>query len=219
MKTLLMLIGGIALCAATAPRGEAQVNIRCTSNCGVETRKEEKPAVPEPAPPSCRSTCVTIQLDFIPKSERNGRTQNGYQRLTVPQGAYGVEGHGTPRHMICSKGRPLSAEDVARFITNDRRYTKGATVYLLSCNTGKGPSPFAQEVADVLRTTVVAPTERLWVHRDGTYSVCREARGRFLGLIPYPSGRVDPNARGCMKSFKPRPASRGKGDVEIVDGS
>ncbi len=154
--------------------------------------------------PSLRAKpCTEVKLDFISSTERQKRAARGYARLKTVDGVYGVEGHGTPTHMYCKTGQKLSAPDLAQWIKNDRRYKRGMTVHLLACETGKGPRPFAQEVSDLLHAPVVAPTEKLWVHQDGNYSVTGASYVRVLGLIPIANGQADPDRPGEMKTFRP----------------
>ena len=158
--------------------------------------------LPEAATPARRTP---VKLDFIPTAERQKREAKGYTRLKTSEGVYGVEGHGTPTHMICKTGQPMDAMELSQWIKNDRRYKTGMTVHLLACETGQGAHPFAQQVADILHAPVVAPTEKLWVHKDGHYSVSGAASVRVLGLIPIANGQADPDRPGEMKTFRPAP--------------
>ena len=42
-------------------------------------------------------------------------------------------------------------------------------VWLIGCNVGSGD--YAQQVADILGTTVFAPTDLVWIYPDGTMIV------------------------------------------------
>lgn len=147
-----------------------------------------------------------VKLDFIPASDRQERTARGYSRLTAPEGTYGVEGHGTPGQMTCRNGDALSAKELSAWIKNDARYRPGMTVYLFACETGRGARSFAQILADQLQANVVAPTEKLWVHRDGSYSVAAGRLDRFMNFFTKGEERMNPDRRGVMKSFRPAAA-------------
>lgn len=174
-------------------------------------QKETRPQAPaatmaqgKDSRPSAHSQPRTeVKLDFIPNAERQKRAAKGYARLKTTEGVYGVEGHGTPTHMYCKNGQRLDAAELVQWIKNDRRYKTGMTVHLLACETGQGPHPFAQEVSDLLQATVIAPTEKLWVQRDGYYSVSGDSSVRLLGLIPIANGKADPDRPGEMKTFRP----------------
>jgi hypothetical protein len=141
-----------------------------------------------------------IKLDLVPLKERQERAQLGYKRLRVPKGTYGVEGHGSPRCMYFKTGEVLTAPELAKWIRNDTRYVRNMTVYLLACDTGKGKYSFAQELADVLQTEVYAPTERLWIHRNGTFSVDPGA-GPIVNTKNGPGSGKEP--AGAMRAFYP----------------
>lgn len=150
----------------------------------------------------------TVKLDFIPADERVMRNSGGYGRIEAPRGTYGVEGHGDPGTMFFRNGQTCTAQELARWIRNDSRYTPGMTVYLFSCETGKGSRSFAQKLADELRAKVVAPTEKLWLVKNGGYTVAREQAGRILGFIPAAKERADAKKPGIMKTFSPAAAVR-----------
>jgi hypothetical protein len=141
-----------------------------------------------------------IKLDLVPLKERQERAQLGYKRLRVPKGSYGVEGHGSPRCMYFKNGDVLTAPELARWIRNDTRYVRNMTVYLLACDTGKGKYSFAQELADVLQTEVYAPTDRLWIHRNGTFSV-DPGSGPVVNTKSGPGSGKEP--AGAMRAFYP----------------
>jgi hypothetical protein len=144
-----------------------------------------------------------VKLDFIPLIKRNERAELGYGRLRVPEGTYGVEGHGTAGQMFCRNGQVLTAIELARWIRNDPRHVEGMPVYLLVCETGKGRRPLAQRLADILHADVFAPTERLWIHRDGTYSVYSNASENPADGTPRIGDGAKADRPGHMRAFHP----------------
>lgn len=144
-----------------------------------------------------------IKLDFIPVEERRSRTTRGFPSVTAPEGAYGIEGHGSPDSVFCRTGEPMTAKELASWIVNDPRYRSGMTVYLLCCETGKGSRPFAQKLADTLGTDVVAPTEKLWPLQTGLYVVAQERTRKSLGVFDVGIQRADISRLGEMRTFHP----------------
>lgn len=144
-----------------------------------------------------------VKLDFIPVQERKNRTVKGYPSVSAPDGTYGVEGHGSPDSIFCRTGEPMTAEELARLIATDSRFRPGMTVYLFCCETGKGRRPFAQKLANLLGTEVVAPTEKLWPQHSGSYIVAQERLLTSPGMIPVGIQRADVSRLGEMRTFVP----------------
>lgn len=148
-----------------------------------------------------------IKIDFIPVEERVSRTRRGFPCVTAPEGAYGIEGHGTPTSVFCRTGEPMSARELAKWITNDGRYQAGMTVYLLCCETGKGDRSFAQKLANTLGTEVVAPTEKLWPLQNGLFIVAQERMRKTALGFQAGEQRADVTRLGAMKTFTPANAA------------
>ena len=55
----------------------------------------------------------------------------------------------------------MTAKDLAYLIKFDGNYKDGMTVWLFSCNTGKGQNSFASQLAKELHTNVIGP-DTLW---------------------------------------------------------
>ena len=144
-----------------------------------------------------------IKLDFIPVSERRERANRGFPSVTAPEGAYGIEGHGSPDAVFCRTGEPMTARELANWIVNDPRFRPGMTVYLLCCETGKGKRPFAQKLADTLGSEVVAPTEKLWPLQTGLYVVAQERTRKSMGVFDVGVQRADISRLGEMRTFHP----------------
>ncbi|MCK9897129.1 hypothetical protein [Frankia sp. AgB32] len=84
-------------------------------------------------------------------------------RVEPERGFYTADLHGSPSSFHVGEER-LDAQDLSALIRADERWN-GQPVKLLSCETGQGETPIAQEVADELRVDVLAPTELAWVNR------------------------------------------------------
>ncbi len=71
---------------------------------------------------------------------------------------------------------PLTPEQLAEQIKNSEGYTPGMTIRLCSCNTGVSTDNFAQDLANVLQTNVIAPNN---YYHPAHYSLNTQVRGRF----------------------------------------
>ena len=114
-------------------------------------------------------------------------------------GFYDVIAHGESNNVFLEHNGNsvrLSHRDIAKMVSADKNYGGGA-IRLLSCNTGKVPAGFAQNLANKLNVPVKAPTDYLWANPDGTYFVAggKTFNGR---LIP------DRNKPGKFKTFYPQ---------------
>jgi hypothetical protein len=134
---------------------------------------------------------TSARIDFIPTAERAYRASLGIPRATAPDGAYGIEGHGTSFAVYCKQGRAMGAAELAAWVLKDPAYRKGRPVYLLCCHTGKGRNPIARQLARILGVEVYAPTEKLWPLADGKYIVAGGDKKADLGKL------------GQMRKFSP----------------
>lgn len=74
---------------------------------------------------------------------------------------------------------PVNSETMARIILERGDYTKGTPIRLLSCFTGDDSSGtcFAQELAEMLETEVIAPDFQLIVSETGRlYKIVNDKR-------------------------------------------
>ena len=101
---------------------------------------------------------------------------------------YDIVGHGSP-DIIEFFGRSISAETVKEILDGRKDY-QGQTIRLISCNTGvvdeKG-NCFAQRLANLMNTHVIAPDGLLNIHVNGKITI---------GVNPY-------RDTGNMITFKP----------------
>jgi len=85
-------------------------------------------------------------------------------------GIHTIYAHGGPDSMnslspFSKYGRALDAAQAAEMIRRGR--WNGQPIWLKSCNTGKNPNGFAQQLADELGVTVWAPNTQVWFNRKG----------------------------------------------------
>ncbi|MGQ7110234.1 RHS element protein, partial [Escherichia sp. TWPC-MK] len=80
--------------------------------------------------------------------------------INIP-GVFTIGGHGTPTSIESATRSIMTAKDLAYLIKFDGNYKDGMTVWLFSCNTGKGQNSFASQLAKELHTNVIGP-DTLW---------------------------------------------------------
>ncbi len=123
----------------------------------------------------------------------------GRRRDVDANGYYDLVAHGEPgRILVEHHGVQISVDHrvAARLLKNDGHYN-GGPIRLLSCNTGKVGSGFAQNLANKLNRPVKAPTDYLWATKDGKYFV---AGGKTVNgqLVP------DTSKPGRFKTYYPQ---------------
>jgi hypothetical protein len=97
-------------------------------------------------------------------------------------GYYTVDMHGDPDSTYIGDDE-LSPADLAALIRADPNWT-GEPIRLFCCETGQGPHPFAQRLADELGVDVIAPTEMAWGYPDGSSLVSSLVVDRFGNEFP-----------------------------------
>jgi RHS repeat-associated protein len=118
----------------------------------------------------------------------------------IPAGNdYTVGAHGNPQLIQGPTGGNYSIPTLALQIKNDPNYKSGETIDLISCSTGVGKNPPAQQLANAMGagTTVKAPTDTIWIYPDG-HTVVAPAKGGDTKNGP------DLSHQGDMKSFTPQ---------------
>ena len=82
--------------------------------------------------------------------------------------------HGSPTAMYPHGEEPLSAEDFVAYITensdlwNSTEDKSSLVIVLISCNTGKGDNPIAQQISSLLpEVTIIAPMEEVKAGNNG----------------------------------------------------
>ncbi|WKG10335.1 toxin glutamine deamidase domain-containing protein [Nocardia sp. PE-7] len=97
------------------------------------------------------------------------------------QNFYTIDMHGDPEAVFIGDDE-LSPKDLAALIRADPRWQNRA-IRLLCCETGQGPDPFAQHLANELGVQVWAPNEIAWTDEDGTVVVATEVVDPVTGEV------------------------------------
>lgn len=95
----------------------------------------------------------------------------------------------------------FTARDYADIILNDPEYD-GGKVRLLSCGMGNKENGFAGELASILKQEVLAPTETLWVGKNGEMFI---SDNDVLAEMWYNDGDINHSIKetGTWKRFTP----------------
>jgi hypothetical protein len=124
---------------------------------------------------------------------------------TLPpfSGEYTFDAHGRGDCVEFGR-REMSAGEIAELIRADNRWG-GRPVRLFSCNTGRGESPVAAELAKVLGVRVVAPDDLAWSAADGWTGVAPVKQMKVNGVVVEVPDR---DHEGAWRVFDP-PAGAG----------
>lgn len=99
---------------------------------------------------------------------------------------YTIAAHGQPPLNQSGQGPLLPTPSQLRQMMFSNGYRGKGPVYLLSCNTGTGQNSYAQQLANVLNTTVYAPTS-YYIFHLGWYSTSKRLglkAFRPIGVAP-----------------------------------
>ena len=99
-----------------------------------------------------------------------------------PSGFLDIAIHGSPQSVLVRDGVLANHRVLAGLIESNSQFT-GQSIRLLSCNTGATNSGFAQDLANKLNTTVVAPNRFLWATESGTYFVANKEHKKVSGTV------------------------------------
>ncbi len=94
---------------------------------------------------------------------------------------YTIDMHGDPEAVFIGDDE-LSPRDLAALIRADPQW-QNRSVRLLSCETGQGSDPFAQQLANELGVPVWAPNEIAWTDEDGVVVVATEVTDPDTGEV------------------------------------
>lgn len=121
------------------------------------------------------------------------------RRLKDYKGRFDVVAHGNEMAIeVTHNGRKITVDSrVAARLIKERGYKKGQPVKLLSCNTGKLDAGFAQNLANKLGVTVLAPTKYVWTDERGNCFVA-DRRYDTEEMVP------DRTKLGRFKAFNPK---------------
>ncbi|WP_152989910.1 hypothetical protein [Frankia sp. ACN1ag] len=109
--------------------------------------------------------------------EKDHRMRDAASAVRPLAGVYTADLHGTPGSFIVD-GTTLDGRDLGRLIRADGEW-RGRPIRLVSCETGRGEAPVAQDLADHLGVPVVAPTELVANKEDGSLILIKERRNSF----------------------------------------
>ncbi|WP_431111827.1 RHS repeat-associated core domain-containing protein [Variovorax paradoxus] len=112
-----------------------------------------------------------------------------------PPGTFTVGGHGNKSIMQNASRQEVKPVELAEQIRSHPSYTKGQHVVLMSCETGKGEAPFAQQLATELNAPVSAPDKFLWIWPNG--------KTQPAGMTA--DGKMDTSDLGKWRTFRPPP--------------
>lgn len=87
----------------------------------------------------------------------------------------------------------MSPQFLADIISHNKKYKDGQRIHLLSCNTGEkidGEYCFAEELANILGTHVLAPKKGIYMYPNGKFNIGRYNDGKMILYRPNDRGRV-----------------------------
>jgi hypothetical protein len=134
-----------------------------------------------------------VDLNLFPA---NQTIRDSANLTPSPVGVYTVGAHGNSSLAQDANGNSLSAAALAALIRADPLYVSRSSVQLLSCNTGSGASPFAQQLSNALGKPVSAPNNFVWFYSNGTTVVAPGLNGQLVN--------PNLNAPGNWSTFTPR---------------
>ncbi|WP_205511077.1 RHS repeat domain-containing protein [Longitalea arenae] len=91
-------------------------------------------------------------------------------RAAPKEGYLDVIIHGSPLLVETKTGHLVNHRVLAAMIRNNPEF-QGQSIRLLSCSTGALPNGFAQRLANKLGVKVLAPTDLVWAHPNGTLTI------------------------------------------------
>ena len=91
-------------------------------------------------------------------------------------GWHNVLCHGSSTRVVID-GRKYKAEEFAKMLL-EQGYEKGNPIRLISCETGSKTNGFASQLAKLLETKVIAPTERIAIDDLGRF--IHDKKGKFV---------------------------------------
>ena len=123
----------------------------------------------------CSNNIISI-IDYLGCLDINLFNQSDSLYLNankIVTGGVSVAGHGNKNGLYDYRSDPqngkyISPNELANMIKSAPGYND-KPVWLIGCNVGSGD--YAQQVADILGTTVFAPTDLVWIYPDGSMIV------------------------------------------------
>ncbi|MCX2833197.1 hypothetical protein, partial [Microbulbifer thermotolerans] len=139
-------------------------------------------------------TYTGVDINLFPTNEHIH-----YYAKKVPNNhtSLSIGAHGDPHEIIDQNHNPISANKLAQMILSHPKYEPGMRVNLLSCNTGNfkaNSNCYAQQLANEIKSDVLAPDTTLWYWPDGKVAPYEELE----------IGGIDYNRPGNFYLFKPQ---------------
>lgn len=119
-----------------------------------------------------------VDLNYFPSNQNIYYFANA---ALSPPGTYTVGAHGSPTSLLDAAGKLITPRQLANLLKKTKA-AQGKTVKLESCNTGKGPNSYAQQLANLLGKPVIAPNNFVWYYPDGTLVIAPPIGGDLNGL-------------------------------------
>jgi hypothetical protein len=155
--------------------------------------------VPPRQPPTLHDDSIKTPAGraFYGQDPADAGLRNFAPQVQPKAGYYMVDAHGSPGAFSVGADS-LSASEMANLVRNDPAWN-GRPVFLMSCETGQGNNPVAQQLANQLGVKVRAPTEFAWTDINGkpysTAGTPDPSTGQYIETVPY---------NGIWKNFRPR---------------
>ena len=137
------------------------------------------------------SSAKTVDVDRVLLAGSDDGLRLAAKLVPPGPGSLDVFVHGTlDGFVVFRNGEKVSLEprQVAEFIK--KQGLKFKKIRLLACNSGGHPKGAAQHLANKLGVPVEAPTDKLWIHPDGTLTigpVPNRNTGKWIEYEPQPS--------------------------------
>jgi hypothetical protein len=126
-------------------------------------------------------------------------TKHAARTLPPEPGKFTVDMHGDPQNVFIGNDA-YGPDDLATYMESPDCRWNGGPVRLMSCETGQGPNPFAQQLSDRLGVPVTAPDQLAWSDATGVDFVSSQG-GVDLNGNPIPTVPHD----GSWITFTPNP--------------
>ena len=143
-----------------------------TSDRQTADGKKERTSAKTSNPDVNRKSKKGVDINLFPKDHKIYKYAKKVKN-PLNDKTFIIGGHGNVYIIEDDTATSISAKKVAELIKNDKNYSAGMTIKLLSCSTGKRNDGFAQNLADEMGagTKVIAPSKTLWISSDGSLEI------------------------------------------------
>lgn len=137
----------------------------------------------------------------------NDRLYINARKITPLDGYSDIIMHGSPTELLAygldGEEWSYNAKEAAELIRNSREFC-GQPIRLIACQTGALPDGIAQQIADELGVSVLAPTETVTVDIDGEMFISDNDLLSEIWNASPPEERIKIKQTGNWKEFIPR---------------